>query len=282
MNKKRPMFPISKKLVRNERAVAAVEFALVSPLMLALYMGSMEVSQVITVDKKVSTVASSVGDLVARADGSIDATTVDDYINASNVLMSPYPASNLKQRVTSVYVDNSGQTNVEWSISYNGAEVETLDSTFNLPTHIVNLAKNGYVIVSESETGYRPWGGYVIDQDFTLYKVFYHLPRFGEEIALNGSSSTGEMATTDTGNGGNNGGGNNGGGNNGGGNNGGGNNGGGNNGGGNNGGGNNGGGNNGGGNNGGGNNGGGGHHGGGGGQSGGGGLFDFMYGLLFG
>lgn len=180
---------------KSETGVAAVEFALVVPVMLVLYMGTIEVGQIISVNKNISTVASSLGDLVAQHGSSIAATTLDDYFTASNVIMQPFDPDEVSQRITSVYVDEDGNTNVEWSVSYNGASLKPIDSSFTLPSHVIALALEGYVIVSESEMSYTPWGGYVLEEEYRMQKVFYNFPRFGTEIELVGSSTAGSTAS---------------------------------------------------------------------------------------
>ena len=48
--------------------MAAIEFALIVPIMAVMFIGAVELSQAITVDRRVTQVASSTADLVARAD----------------------------------------------------------------------------------------------------------------------------------------------------------------------------------------------------------------------
>ena len=50
----------------DRRGVAAIEFALVTPLLLCMYFVTMEVSQAIETNKKVSRVGSMVADLVTQ------------------------------------------------------------------------------------------------------------------------------------------------------------------------------------------------------------------------
>lgn len=169
---------------RTNRAVAAVEFALILPFILVLYMGSLEVSQVIVMDRKLATVASTVGDLVARSNGEVSGGTVDDYFTAAQLILKPYPTTSLLQLVTSVHVDGDGNTNVEWSRAYNGATAKTVDTPYDLPEEITDIATDSYVIVSEAQLPYTPWGGYFFDSSFSLYRQYFHLPRFGEEIEL--------------------------------------------------------------------------------------------------
>ena len=54
-----------RRLIGDERGVSAVEFALLLPLMLTLYLGAVEVSQGIGADRKVTLTARTIGDLVS-------------------------------------------------------------------------------------------------------------------------------------------------------------------------------------------------------------------------
>src|SRR5215217_2949563 len=98
--------------------VAAVEFALILPIMLLVYVGSVEASALITMDRRVQSVAGAVGDLVARSDGSIPAATLTDYFRAAGAIMTPYPPAALRQVVTQVNVAANGTTTVAWSRQY--------------------------------------------------------------------------------------------------------------------------------------------------------------------
>ena len=53
-------------LREDERGVSAVEFAMLLPLMLTLYLGGVEVSQGVSIDRKVTLTARTVADLVAQ------------------------------------------------------------------------------------------------------------------------------------------------------------------------------------------------------------------------
>lgn len=181
-----------RRLALVEDGVAAVEFALILPIMLLVYIGSVEASLAITMDRKVQLVAGALGDLVARSDTTIAAGTLEDYFQAAGGIMTPYPVGNLKQVVTQVLVSDDGSSaTVVWSREYNYSDEEVIvgtdhpqDSSFELPVAMRAIAPGGYVIVAESSYEHTPLSGFVFNQPITLYRENFLLPRFGGSITV--------------------------------------------------------------------------------------------------
>ena len=168
-----------RRFARADRAVAATEFALLVPFMLALYMGSIELSTVVTVDRKVAVVASSLGDLVAREKKeSFLLTSLNDYFVAAQSTMQPYPLGGLEQVVTSVKINNAGVPKVVWSRGHNGATTHNANSDYALPDELLDLLSTGdCVIIAEAQVSYTPLMGYFFEDAFNLYQEFFFLPR---------------------------------------------------------------------------------------------------------
>jgi len=172
------------QLRNEERGVAAVEFALILPVMLFAYLGISEVSRLIIMDRRLAVVAGSVGDLVARADGTILDTTLEDYFEAAEFTMAPYPAATLRQVVSSVYVDDNGIAEVQWSEGHNGGITHADGAIIPLPTQMANQSKEKYLIVGEATTVWTPIIDFVFQSGFTLEKTYYYRPRFDSQILL--------------------------------------------------------------------------------------------------
>jgi len=173
-----------------EAGVAAVEFAMILPIMLMLYIGMVEGSTLISMDRKVQTVSGAVGDLVARIDGNISASMLNDYVKIASGIMTPYPVDNLEQIVSQVYVNNSGQVTVDWSKRYLGqtpkaSGAHASGSSISLPPEILAIAKGQYVIVTEAALSYSPLYGIVFDTAVNLSRENFFMPRFRERIVLN-------------------------------------------------------------------------------------------------
>lgn len=178
--------------VKDERGVAAVEFALVLPLLLGLYLGSVEVSRLYTADQKVAILASSVADLVARQKDEIALTTLNDYFAAAATVMQPLNTTGLGQVVSLIEIDEDGEATVKWSVASGSGSVRDTDSPFPLEatTRISQLAQasTGYLIAAEVDYPYRPIVNYIISDTVNLRHVEYFLPRFEDPILLDPDS----------------------------------------------------------------------------------------------
>lgn len=165
--------------------VAIVEFALVVPLLLVLYLGSIEASSLYTVDRRVTVISGTMGDLVARWDpdlGNIPQGTIDDYFTASEVIMTPYDPAGLEQVVTLVSVDSEGNTAVLWSQASGGATPRTTGASFPLAasTEMNQISrKPGCFVAAETTYSYTPALGVVFQNPVGLDHTSYFLPRFG-------------------------------------------------------------------------------------------------------
>jgi Flp pilus assembly protein TadG len=167
-----------RRLIGDERGVSAVEFALLLPLMLTLYLGAVEVSQGIGANRKVTLTARTIGDLVSQV-SSIGNSDMTNALNASSAVMAPFPVGNLKVTVTSVTIDATGKATVDWSDTLNGT-ARTKGSTVTLPTAL-NVA-NTSLIWSEVQYSYKPVIGYVVSGTLTLRDQIYMRPRLSDSV----------------------------------------------------------------------------------------------------
>src|SRR5262245_58985067 len=106
-------------LRRDQRGISAVEFAMLAPLMVTLYLGGVEISEGIAIDRKVTLVARTLGDLVAQT-SSVTTTDINNILGASAAVVQPYDDSKLKITITSVKIDSQGNATVSWSDTKNG------------------------------------------------------------------------------------------------------------------------------------------------------------------
>ncbi|CDP50617.1 hypothetical protein [Devosia sp. DBB001] len=174
------------RLARSGDGAAAVEFALILPILLLLYIGSIEASQLIITDRRVTTVAGTLGDLVARSKDSISTATLNNYFGAASSTMGPTATGPLTQVVSLLGVDASGNATVKWSKAYPATATPRLkDSAFDMSNapHMRDLAKGRDIVVSEAYYTYHPMVNLVFSAAIPLSRTNFYLPRFPGTIS---------------------------------------------------------------------------------------------------
>jgi Flp pilus assembly protein TadG len=157
---------------RDRRGVSAVEFALLSPLMIALYIGGVEISDGIGLDRKVTLTAGALANLSAQV-STISSSDMTDILKASSSIMSPYSTTPLKITVSCIAIDSSKNAKVKWSEVSGGATKRS--GTITLPSAL--SVANTQLLLSEVSYNYKPIIGDVITGTLTLSDKMYMSPR---------------------------------------------------------------------------------------------------------
>jgi len=174
-------------LLNDRSGLAAVEFAMIFPIMVVLYFGVVEFSSAIAVDRKATQVARTLSDLTSQSMTVAD-TDIKNFGEAAKAIMTPYPPSPLVSSITEVYIDKvSGVARVQWSkgltigptgdVSIAAAAPHNPGDVVTLPLALV-AAKGTFVIWSEVSYKYTPAVGIMLAQTgITFRDVAYTRPR---------------------------------------------------------------------------------------------------------
>jgi Flp pilus assembly protein TadG len=168
------------KLVRDRRGVSSVEFALLLPLMIALYVGGTELSQGIGISRKVTLTARTVSDLVSRVT-TTSTSDLQNSLNAAVAVIAPYTSGQMKVIISEISIDQNGKATIAWSCSYQGTAHQPGDPV-TLPASMV--LPSTYLIWGESQYSFTPAMGYVITGTLQLKDQFYMVPRQSKNVAF--------------------------------------------------------------------------------------------------
>lgn len=164
---------------RNSDGIAAVEFAMILPIMFFLFVGAVEFSQAITVDRRVTQVASSSADLVAQAKD-LSASEMTNIFSMVDRLVWPYDKTRMKISIVNVRSPTGAPTpyKVQWSCAHNGGALYSANTNYALPTGLIEEGTS--IIVAEVKYNYTPLiFSYFIESAFDLEERFYLRPRQG-------------------------------------------------------------------------------------------------------
>lgn len=121
-----------RRMMHERDGIGGVEFALLAPVLIVLYLCAFELMTGFSVSKKVSMAASTVADLVSRTD-KVSKADLEGMVDVTNAVFPPYPVDNLSLRITGVTVDADRQAKVAWSWSNSGAAPYAVGSTVVVP-----------------------------------------------------------------------------------------------------------------------------------------------------
>lgn len=102
-----------------QHGVAATEFALFAPILLAMFLGIVDIGNGLLAHKKTASAAQIAADLIARQ---INASTaeLDDAYAAAQLALSPYLANQFGLDIASVqYVGANATPTLRWQQTYN-------------------------------------------------------------------------------------------------------------------------------------------------------------------
>jgi Flp pilus assembly protein TadG len=167
-------------LLADVRGVAAVEFALILPILLLLYFGVVELTQGVMAQQRSSHTASTVGDLVAQS-STITAAEVGDIFTVGDTIMYPYPTTPLGMRVSSVSENAAGVVTVQWSQA-SGMAALAKNATVTDP-NLANVITSGQTaIISEAQYTYTSVFSYVMPKPVVFDQKYYLRPRLSDQV----------------------------------------------------------------------------------------------------
>jgi Flp pilus assembly protein TadG len=157
---------------------AALEFAIIAPMMLFLLFGSVDLLDVLSANKRLQNATSSLADVVAR-DTEVSNAEVAGFWAALDVLMFPDEGSNVNIRISSVTIQSTTSARVVWSEGH-GMSARVANSTISLPAAMMNPGTS--VIVAESTYAYSSPLGFLLPGPVTIRHDAYRRSRLVDPI----------------------------------------------------------------------------------------------------
>jgi Flp pilus assembly protein TadG len=178
------------RLARDRSGMAAVEFALLLPVFLTLFIGSYEVSDLLLTFLKLEAAAETAADLVAQTDvnggangnGILQDSDFTNITNAVQQVMTPLPTANLKIAYASITFNNATTAQLNWHTETPGA---TPISVAALPNGVdsrtmgtLSATSTDSVIVAQVTYPYSSVFSSYFNINTTLSEAKYNRPRY--------------------------------------------------------------------------------------------------------
>lgn len=192
---------------QNERGIAALEFALMLPLLLAIFFGITEFARFAIINQKLDKLVHSMADFTTQGT-TISTQELATFSNTATQILSPFGFTGTI--VFSSVVNDTGSAApcngqnvpcVRWQAACLGTTASRMGASGSLPGNpafpLVGMGTGQNVIVAEVFYNFSPMAGYtgqIISSlnTQTLYKVAVYKPRQGTLTSLtnNGGGCT--------------------------------------------------------------------------------------------
>lgn len=167
------------------RGVASIEIALIFPMMLVIFVGLIDASNLMTANRRVTLTASTLGDLVTQAPGQIWSTDMDGFFSAAQSIMDPFPADSIKMEFFAFKKAGAGAA-LEWSHS-NSAQTCGAAPAADDAQMLTLMAEDNDVIISRVCYNWEPVLGIILGfTTSTIEDQIMLRPRQTARIVCNG------------------------------------------------------------------------------------------------
>lgn len=179
---RRPRAPRWRDLAGDRRGVAAVEFALVVPVVIVVYLAGFEVMEASTVYRKLTDTTVQIANVTGQYT-TMSSTDVTNVLGASSQIMTPYPTTNLSIVLSEVTTNAAGAGKVTWSQEYQGTALGvgtnvTMPSGYQTPN-------TSYILV-QTTYSYQPVIGGAFVSPISMTNQIFMLPRSSSSIPYTG------------------------------------------------------------------------------------------------
>ena len=110
----------ARRFARDRKGVGAIEFAIIFPVLVMLYLGAFEITIGLSVSKRTTRAAGSIADIITQQQ-SVTKSSLTDIAKAAAPIYSPYNSSDMLVKVTAIQIDGSSNPKVMWSWASKGA-----------------------------------------------------------------------------------------------------------------------------------------------------------------
>ncbi len=166
----------------NEDGLAAIEFAILAPLLIMMYFGLAEIASAIAVDRTISHATNVAGDLTSQVTN-VEEADLEDLLTATLRIMDVPDSSKISIQLDSWTRDAGGNNTAVGTATMN-AGAATLPA-FDVTTVDASLLnETAGIVVARVAYSYSPLKLRYLKTDFTISETFILKPRRSSEVTF--------------------------------------------------------------------------------------------------
>jgi Flp pilus assembly protein TadG len=171
---------IYRRFIASARGIAAIEFAMIMPVLTVIFLGSYDGGRAIAVYMKVRSATYTL-DAITNQYTTIQSSDMQAIVGATSVVLAPYSSTPVVVVISQIEINTGGKATVSWSYALNGTPLAQ-GSTVTIPAGLVASGNTCgtypcYLIFGQVSYTYTPLFGFFGSGGITLADSLYVTPR---------------------------------------------------------------------------------------------------------
>jgi Flp pilus assembly protein TadG len=172
---------LTRWFLASTRGVAAVEFAIMLPILVTLFLASVDAARAIAIYTKLRA-ATYVLDAITNQYTTIQSADMSTILGATSVVLAPYSSSPVTVVLSQIKVSSATSAVVNWSATLNGTAL-TQKASITVPANFASCPSYPcYLVYGQVSYAYTPLFLYFTKSAITLSDSLYATPRVSECI----------------------------------------------------------------------------------------------------
>jgi Flp pilus assembly protein TadG len=179
-----------RRFAASTRGVAAIEFAMIAPVLAVMFLASFDGGRAIAAYMKLRASTYALASITNQY-STIQSTDMTSIVGATSAVMAPYAttASNPVITISQITISSKGKATISWSYSQGGT-ARAQGSSITLPATALQI-NSSYLILAEVSYTFTPVFGLFSSAAMTFSDNLYVTPRISNCINYPPASVTG-------------------------------------------------------------------------------------------
>ncbi|OWW04929.1 hypothetical protein ATY81_02890 [Rhizobium sp. R72] len=175
---------LARRFTGDRQGVGAIEFAILFPILVMLYIGAFEITIGLSMSKRASRAAGMITDIVTQQK-SVTKSWLADMPSVASAVFVPYGSTGLTIKITGISLDSAANPTVAWSWAQDGSRPYVVNSATTVPTDM----KKADIFLVRTELSI-PYKLFLFapnlvpnDSTITISRSYFYLPRVDSSVA---------------------------------------------------------------------------------------------------